>query len=159
MLGFYDFSAVTLAGETVLFRAFAGNAVLIVNTASQCGFTPQYDGLEKLYRKYSNDGFVVLAFPCNQFGGQEPGDEAQIAQFCSTRYDVTFPVFEKVEVNGPRAAPIFSFLKAEARGLLGSTEIKWNFTKFLVDRKGGVIGRYGPTPPPAALAGKIEALL
>lgn len=139
--------------------AYAGQVLLIVNTASQCGFTPQYDGLEALQRRYSGRGFSVLAFRCNQFGQQEPGDAAEIAAFCSSKYDVTFPIFPKIDVNGPQAAPLFAHLKAQARGLLGTRRIKWNFTKFLVDRDGRTVKRYGPTTKPEAIAADIEALL
>jgi glutathione peroxidase len=133
--------------------------LLIVNTASKCGFTPQYAGLEALYRKYKDRGFVVLGFPCNQFGGQEPGDAAEIANFCSTAYDVSFPMMSKIEVNGPKAHPLYAFLKEEKKGLLGSQAIKWNFTKFLVDREGRVVSRLAPTDKPEALDAAIEALL
>ncbi len=146
-------------GSEIDLSAFAGQVLLIVNTASKCGFTPQYEGLEALYRKYQDRGFAVLAFPCNQFGGQEPGDAAEIANFCKLSYDVTFPVFGKVEVNGPGAAPLFQHLKSEAKGLLGSEGIKWNFTKFLVDRAGKVVDRYAPTTKPEALEREIERLL
>ena len=138
---------------------WAGKVLLIVNTASKCGFTPQYEGLEDLHRRYGPRGFEVLAFPCNQFGGQEPGDAGEIATFCSTVYDVTFPVFAKVEVNGPRAEPLFDRLKTEAPGVLGSRAIKWNFTKFLVDRQGRTVRRYAPATRPEDLAADIEALL
>ena len=139
--------------------AYAGQVLLIVNTASKCGFTPQYEGLEALYRKYKDRGFAVLAFPCNQFGAQEPGDAAEIANFCSLTYDVTFPVFPKIDVNGPQAAPLFEHLKAEAPGVLGSKGIKWNFTKFLVDRAGKTVERYAPTTKPEAIESDIEKLL
>jgi glutathione peroxidase len=139
--------------------AYAGKVLLIVNTASKCGFTPQYEGLEALHRQYSERGFEVLGFPCNQFGGQEPGDAAEIANFCSLTYDVTFPVFAKVDVNGDGAAPLFRHLKKAAPGLLGSEGIKWNFTKFLVDRDGAVVGRYAPTTKPADIGKDIEGLL
>jgi len=138
---------------------YAGKVLLIVNTASKCGFTPQYEGLEALYRRYAERGFVVLGFPCNQFGGQEPGDAAEIANFCATTYDVTFPVFAKVEVNGDGADPLWRELKRQAPGLLGSKAIKWNFTKFLVDRSGKVVGRYAPTTKPEDIAADIEKLL
>lgn len=138
---------------------YAGQVLLIVNTASQCGFTPQYAGLEALWRRLQPRGFAVLAFPCNQFGAQEPGDAAEIAEFCTLSYDVTFPVFAKVEVNGPGADPLFQALKAAAPGLFGSRSIKWNFTKFLVDRQGKVVRRYGPQVKPEALERDIEALL
>jgi glutathione peroxidase len=146
-------------GGTVALSAYAGRVLLIVNTASRCGFTPQYEGLEALHRRYADRGFAVLAFPCNQFGGQEPGDAAEIADFCSTTYDVTFPVFARIEVNGPGADPLFTTLKSEAPGLLGSKAIKWNFTKFLVDRDGDAIARYAPTTKPEDIAADIEALL
>ena len=136
-----------------------GKVLLIVNTASQCGFTPQYAGLEALWRKYRDRGFAVLAFPCNQFGAQEPGDARQIADFCSGRFDVTFPVFGKVDVNGDRAALLFRHLKHEAPGLLGSEAIKWNFTKFLVDREAKVVRRYAPTTTPEQIEQDIRALL
>ena len=138
---------------------YAGKVMLIVNTASKCGFTPQYEGLEALHRKYGERGFAVLAFPCNQFGAQEPGDAAEIANFCSLTYDVTFPVFAKIDVNGDNAAPLFRHLKKAAPGVLGSEGIKWNFTKFLVDRDGKVVGRYAPTTKPADIAKDIEHLL
>jgi glutathione peroxidase len=151
---------VTLAdGSAADLSAYAGKVLLIVNTASKCGFTPQYEGLEALHRQYGSRGFEVLAFPCNQFGAQEPGDAAEIANFCSLTYAVTFPVFAKVDVNGDAAAPLFRYLKKEAPGLLGSQAIKWNFTKFLVDRSGKVVSRYAPTTKPEELASDIEALL
>jgi len=144
--------------ETTL-AEHAGEVLLIVNTASKCGFTPQYADLEALQRQYKDRGFSVLGFPCNQFGGQEPGDAAEIANFCSLTYDVTFPVYAKVDVNGGDAAPLFEHLKQEAPGLLGSKAIKWNFTKFLVDRAGKVVDRYAPTTSPKDIAGDIEKLL
>jgi glutathione peroxidase len=146
-------------GEVEPMRAHAGKVLLIVNVASKCGFTPQYAGLEAIYRKYKDRGFEVLGFPCNQFGNQEPGDAQEIANFCSTTYDVTFPVFAKIEVNGPQADPLFEQLKKEAPGIMGLTSIKWNFTKFLVDRQGGVVRRYAPTSKPEDIARDIEALL
>ncbi|MBW8785493.1 MAG: glutathione peroxidase [Novosphingobium sp.] len=136
-----------------------GNVLLIVNTASKCGFTPQYAGLEALWRKYRDRGFEVLAFPCNQFGHQEPGDAAEIAQFCSVNFDLSFPVMAKVEVNGAGAAPLYEWLKAAAPGVLGTRAIKWNFTKFLVGRDGKVVRRYAPTDKPEALEREIELLL
>jgi glutathione peroxidase len=145
-------------GESDL-SAYDGQVLLIVNTASKCGFTPQYAGLEALYRAHKDRGFAVLAFPCNQFGGQEPGDAAEIANFCSLTYDVSFPVFAKIDVNGANAAPLFVTLKAAAPGLLGSKAIKWNFTKFLVDRSGKVVDRYAPTTAPKDIEGAIEKLL
>jgi len=139
--------------------AYAGQVVLIVNTASKCGFTPQYEGLEALHRKYKDRGFEVLGFPCNQFGAQEPGDAAEIANFCTLTYDVTFPVFAKIDVNGSNADPLFERLKKDAPGLMGSTSIKWNFTKFLVDRTGKAVSRYAPTTKPEDIEGDIEKLL
>jgi len=137
----------------------AGEVLLIVNTASKCGFTPQYEGLEALHRTYADRGFEVLGFPCNQFGAQEPGDAAEIANFCARTYDVTFPVYAKIDVNGADTAPLFEHLKKEAPGLLGSKGIKWNFTKFLVDRAGNVVERYAPTTKPEDIAADIEKLL
>ena len=136
-----------------------GKVLLIVNTASKCGFTPQYEGLEELWRRYRDRGFAVLAFPSNQFGKQEPGSNEEIADFCSRTFHVTFPIFAKVDVNGPQATPLFQHLKMEAPGVLGSEAIKWNFTKFLVDRDGKVVRRYAPTTKPEAIAKDIEALL
>jgi len=154
-----DFEVQAADGTLRSLGDFAGQVLLIVNTASRCGFTPQYAGLEQLQRRYGAQGFSVLAFPCNQFGAQEPGDAAEIADFCTTRYDVSFPVFAKLEVNGTGASPLFEHLKAAAPGLLGSKGIKWNFTKFLVDRDGAVVGRHAPTAKPEDLAAEIEALL
>ena len=148
----------TATGETDL-SAYAGQVLLIVNTASKCGFTPQYEGLEALHRDYADRGFEVLAFPCNQFGAQEPGDAAEIANFCTLTYDVTFPVFAKVDVNGGEADPLFDRLKSDAPGVLGSKAIKWNFTKFLIDRAGKVVDRYAPTTKPADIRTDIENLL
>jgi len=146
-------------GTTTDLSAHAGKVLLIVNTASKCGFTPQYAALEALYRCYADRGFAVLGFPCNQFGAQEPGDATEISNFCSLTYDVTFPIFAKVDVNGGNAAPLFRHLKHEAPGVLGSESIKWNFTKFLVDREGKVVGRYAPTTKPEDIAKDVEALL
>ena len=154
-----DIDLVTIDGAPRKLGDFAGRAMLIVNVASKCGFTPQYEGLETLYRRYRERGLVVLGFPCDQFGHQEPGDEAAIKQFCSAEYDVTFPMFAKVKVNGAGAHPLFAALKAKAKGVLGTQAIKWNFTKFLVDRRGGAVKRYAPTERPEKLAGDIEALL
>ena len=154
-----DLAVRTADGGMASLDQWRDKVLLIVNTASKCGFTPQYEGLEALHRRYSDRGFAVLAFPCNQFGAQEPGDAAEIANFCSTTYDVTFPVFAKVDVNGPNADPLFERLKSDAPGLLGSRAIKWNFTKFLVDRQGRAVARYAPTAKPEELAGAIEALL
>ena len=146
-------------GGEVPLADYAGKVLLIVNTASKCGFTPQYDGLETLHRRYADHGLAVLAFPCNQFGAQEPGDAAEIATFCRTSYDLTFPVFAKVDVNGPAADPIFVALKEAAPGLLGSKAIKWNFTKFLVARDGETVTRHAPTTKPEDLTRDIEKLL
>jgi glutathione peroxidase len=158
MAGVHDFSAQSLAGDEVALKQFEGKVLLIVNTASACGFTPQYKGLEELHRQLSPRGFAVLGFPCNQFGGQEPGDAAQIEQFCASNYAITFPMFAKVEVNGDKAHPLFKYLKNEKFGLLGPS-IKWNFTKFLVDRAGKVVARHAPTARPEGLRREIEALL
>ena len=149
----------TIDGKAETLRAFDGMALLIVNVASKCGFTPQYAGLEALHKRFRDRGFAVLGFPCDQFGHQEPGDEAEIAKFCSLTYDVSFPMFAKIEVNGPNAHPLYKALKKEARGLLGTEAIKWNFTKFLVDRKHNVIRRYAPTDKPESLGLDIEAVL
>lgn len=155
----YDFTASTLEGSDKPLSDFSGQVLLVVNTASRCGFTPQYEGLEALYRKYQARGFAVLGFPCNQFGGQEPGDAKEIAHFCSLNYHVTFPMFGKIEVNGSGAHPLYRFLKGEAKGVLGTEAIKWNFTKFLIDREGRVAARYAPTVVPDALEKDIEKLL
>jgi glutathione peroxidase len=154
-----DFQVRTADGSAVDLSAYAGKVLLIVNTASKCGFTPQYEGLEALHRRYTDRGFEVLGFPCNQFGAQEPGDAAEIANFCSLTYDVTFPVFAKIDVNGDGADPLYTELKRQAPGLLGSKAIKWNFTKFLVDRSGKVVDRYAPTTRPEDIARDIEKLL
>ena len=155
----YDFEVQTAGGECTSLAEYRGQVMLIVNTASKCGFTPQYKGLEALYRKYASRGFVVLGFPCNQFGAQEPGDITEIQNFCSLTYDVTFPLFAKINVNGSDASPLFQYLKSAAKGLLGSEAIKWNFTKFLVDRHGTVVGRYAPTTKPESLEKDIGAAL
>ena len=155
----YDFEARSLAGEPVSLHAFEGKVLLIVNTASKCGFTPQYAGLEALWERFRDRGLVVLGFPCNQFGKQEPGDSAEIGAFCDKNYGVTFPMFEKIDVNGDAAHPLYAFLKQGAPGVLGSRGVKWNFTKFLVDRSGKVRSRHAPTTKPEALAEEIEALL
>lgn len=146
-------------GSATDLSAFEGKVLLIVNVASKCGFTPQYEGLEALQRRFGERGFSVLGFPCNQFGAQEPGDAEEIASFCKLTYDVSFPLFGKVDVNGANAAPLYRHLKAEARGLMGSEAIKWNFTKFLVDRSGKVVRRYAPQTKPEEIASDIEALL
>jgi len=154
-----DFTVRAADGREVPLSDYAGRVLLIVNTASKCGFTPQYEGLEALHRRFGDRGFEVLAFPCNQFGAQEPGDAAEIAQFCSLTYDVTFPVFAKVDVNGDAAAPLFQHLKKTQKGVLGTEAIKWNFTKFLVNRTGEVVERYAPTTKPDDIADDIERLL
>ena len=159
MATLYDFSAETLDGKPAPLDAYRGKVVLIVNTASQCGFTRQYAGLEELYRKHRDRGFVILGFPCNQFGAQEPGDAEEIKTFCSLTYDVDFPMMRKIDVNGPKAHPLYAYLKKAKKGVLGTEGIKWNFTKFLVDRQGRVTGRFAPTVEPKALEGAIEALL
>ncbi|QMW21878.1 glutathione peroxidase [Sandaracinobacteroides saxicola] len=159
MTDIYSHAAKTLDGKDVSLADYRGQVLLIVNTASKCGFTPQYTGLEALYKRYADRGFAILGFPCNQFGAQEPGDAAEIANFCSLTYPVTFPMFAKIEVNGPNAHPLYKQLKSDAPGLLGSTGIKWNFTKFLVNRAGQVVDRFAPTTKPEDLASKVEALL
>ena len=155
----YDFEADSLSGEPRSLSDFRDQALLIVNVASQCGFTPQYEGLQALHAGYAARGFEVLGFPCNQFGAQEPGDADEIAAFCQTRYGVDFPMFAKIDVNGPDAAPVYDYLKREKPGLLGSRKIKWNFTKFLTDREGRPVRRFGPTTPPDRIAPAIEELL
>ena len=159
MAGIYDFSVKDIRGKTVKLDAYKGKALLIVNTASKCGFTPQYKGLEALYGKLHGNGLEILGFPCNQFGEQEPGDAKEIESFCEVNYGVTFPLFAKVDVNGDEAAPLYKYLKNAKPGLLGTEAIKWNFTKFLVDRNGVVVERYAPKVEPAAIAGDIEKLL
>jgi glutathione peroxidase len=155
----YDFSARDILGGDVPLERFRGQVLLIVNTASKCGFTPQYEGLEKLHEELSGRGLAVLGFPCNQFGAQEPGSEAEIGAFCQLTYKVEFPMFAKVEVNGPGAHPLYQWLRSQAKGFLGSSSIKWNFTKFLVDREGRVEKRFGSTTKPDAIRGAIERLL
>ncbi|HVZ42731.1 MAG TPA: glutathione peroxidase [Ramlibacter sp.] len=155
----YDFEAQQIDGKSVPLSRFKGKVLLIVNTASACGFTPQFAGLEKLHERYGRDGLVVLGFPCNQFGAQDPGSNEEIAQFCQVNYGVSFPMMSKIEVNGPGAHPLYRWLAAEAPGLLGSTVIKWNFTKFLVGKDGSVLGRYSPQDAPESLAKDIEAAL
>jgi glutathione peroxidase len=159
MAGAFDYSAKTIDGKEQSLSAYQGKALLIVNVASKCGFTPQYKGLEALYRKHKDAGLVVLGFPCDQFGHQEPGDEAEIKNFCSLNYDVSFPMFAKVDVNGDSAHPLYKFLKKEATGVLGTEAIKWNFTKFLVDRSGKVVKRYAPTDTPESLEKDVAKLL
>ena len=158
----YEFSAPLLDGRTVSLDEFRGRVVLIVNTASKCGFTPQYAGLEELFRKYKERGLAVLGFPCNQFGAQEPGSAEQIGSFCERNYGVSFPIFARIDVNGADAHPLYKFLKSERSGILGVLGlggIKWNFTKFLVNREGKVVGRYAPTTTPSQLAPEIDKLL
>jgi glutathione peroxidase len=159
MTSIYDFSARTLDGASVSLGDYKGKTLLIVNVASKCGFTPQYEGLEGLYRKFASKGLVVLGFPSNQFGHQEPGDSTAIRNFCSTNFDVTFPLFAKIDVNGADADALYKFLKREARGIFGTERIKWNFTKFLVDSQGRVRRRYAPTAKPSSIENAISALL
>ena len=158
-MGIYDFEVRTIDGADQKLGVYAGQALLIVNVASRCGFTPQYTGLEALYRRFRDQGFVVLGFPCDQFGHQEPGDEAQIREFCALNYQVSFPLFAKLEVNGGAAHPLYQFLKKARPGLLGSEAIKWNFTKFLVGRDGAVLQRYAPADKPESLGADIAASL
>ena len=155
----FDIPCTTLGGEVKTLADFGGKAVLVVNTASKCGFTPQYKGLEALWQQYADQGLVILGFPCNQFGQQEPGDEAAISQFCELNFGVTFPLFKKIDVNGSQAHPLFIQLKKRAPGLLGSQAIKWNFTKFLISGDGKSVKRYAPTTKPEALKADIEAVL
>jgi glutathione peroxidase len=154
----YDFTAKTLAGKDASLADYKGQVLLIVNTASKCGFTPQYEGLEKLYEKHRAQGFAVLGFPCNQFGEQEPGSAEEIGQFCQTNYGVTFPMFAKIDVNGPRAHPLYKYLKRAKPGLFGG-RIKWNFTKFLIDRAGRVVARFAPMTKPDKIETPIAKLL
>ncbi len=156
---FHEFRVKAIDGHEVALSEYAGKVVLIVNTASKCGFTPQYDGLEALYEKYREQGFVVLGFPCNQFAAQEPGGDAEIAEFCTLRFNIAFPMFAKIDVNGASADPLYKFLKGARPGLLGSEAIKWNFTKFLVNREGKVVARYAPATKPEDIAADIAALL
>jgi glutathione peroxidase len=155
----YDFSTTSLEGKPVSFKDFQGKVMLIVNTASQCGMNPQYQGLQSLYDQYLDRGLVVFGFPCNQFGAQEPGSASDIQSFCQTRYGVTFPMSEKIEVNGGNAHPLYKYLVEAKPGLLGLKDIKWNFTKFLVDKQGNVVKRYAPTDTPEKIAKDIEGLL
>jgi glutathione peroxidase len=154
-----DFTVTTNRGQELALKEKLGTVLLVVNTASKCGFTPQYDGLEKLYQQFADKGFEVLGFPCNQFGAQEPGNADEIAEFCKVNFGVTFPLMAKVDVNGDAASPLFDWMKKEAKGLMGSTSIKWNFTKFLIDRDGNVVKRYGPQDTPASIAKDIAKLL
>jgi glutathione peroxidase len=155
----YDFKATTIDGDEQSLADYKGKTMLIVNVASKCGFTPQYKGLEDLYEKFRDQGLVVLGFPCDQFGHQEPGDEEEIKNFCSLNYDVQFPLFAKIEVNGANAHPLYRYLKGEAKGLLGSEAIKWNFTKFLVDKDGKVVRRFAPTDTPKGIEKDVAAAL
>lgn len=159
MSGVYDFEAQSIDGKPVSLSQYRGKVLLIVNTASACGFTPQFDGLEKLWQEYGEKGLVVLGFPCNQFGSQDPGSNAEISSFCSLNYGVSFPMMSKIDVNGSGAHPLYQWLTKEARGILGTTSIKWNFTKFLVGRDGEVIKRYAPNDEPKAIKKDIEAAL
>ena len=154
-----DFTVATNKGEELDLSGKLGKVLLVVNTASKCGFTPQYDGLEKLYQDYKDQGFEVMAFPCNQFGAQEPGSAEEIDNFCKVNFGLTFPLMQKVDVNGDNASPLFDWMKKEAPGLMGSRSIKWNFTKFLIDREGNVVKRYGPSDAPKTIAKDIEKLL
>ena len=159
MSSIYDIAAKTIRGDTQSLGAYRGKTLLIVNVASHCGYTPQYTGIEALYRKYKDRGLVVLGFPCNQFGRQEPGTEHDIQQFCATTYDVTFPLFAKVDVNGPSTHPLYALLKSARPGMLGTRRIKWNFTKFLVNARGEVVARYSPSDTPERIEHAVAALL
>jgi glutathione peroxidase len=159
MSSVYDFSAKTIDGEDKKLDAYKGKTMLVVNVASKCGFTPQYIGLEEMYEKFSDKGLVVLGFPCDQFLHQEPGDEAEIKNFCALKYDVKFPMFAKVDVNGESAHPLYKYLKTEAKGVLGTESIKWNFTKFLIDKNGHVVKRYAPLDAPASIEKDIAPIL
>ncbi len=158
-MGVYDFDAKTIDGKEQKLDTYKGKTLLVVNVASKCGFTPQYKGLEELYRQYKDKGLVILGFPCDQFGHQEPGDEAEIKNFCSLNYDVSFPMFAKIKVNGDEAHPLYKYLKSQEKGFLGTEFIKWNFTKFLVDEKGEVVKRYAPTDTPKSIAKDLSELL
>jgi glutathione peroxidase len=158
-MGIYDIDVKTIDGKAQKLDAYRGKALLIVNVASQCGFTPQYQGLQQLHEEFKDRNFAVLGFPCNQFGHQEPGTEAEIQSFCSTTYNVTFPMFAKINVNGADAHPLYNFLKAEKKGILGSESIKWNFTKFLVGPDGSVIKRYAPNDTPASIRADVAQLI
>lgn len=155
----FDFSAEDAKGDNVALENFRGKVLLIVNTASKCGFTPQYEGLEKLQADYHDQGFEVLAFPCNQFGKQEPGSNEEIVEFCTTRFSATFPIFSKIDVNGADTHPLYVWLKQQAKGIMGTERIKWNFTKFLINRQGEVVKRYGSQAKPEQIADDIAALL
>lgn len=158
-MSIYEFSAETISGKEISLEDFAGKVILIVNTASKCGFTPQFEGLESLYSELQDQGLVVLGFPCNQFGNQDPGSNNEIEEFCQLNYGVSFPMFSRIEVNGPKTHPLFHYLKKEAKGLLGSESIKWNFTKFLVDKNGEVVKRYASADRPKDIKKDILALL
>jgi glutathione peroxidase len=158
-MSIYDFKARAIDGKDISLGDYRGKVVLIVNVASKCGFTPQYKGLESLYEKYKDQGLVILGFPCNQFGGQEPGNEAEILSFCDLNYGVTFPLFSKIDVNGPNAHPLYGYLKTAKPGILGTEAIKWNFTKFLIDKKGEPIHRYAPSDKPDAIDSDVKATL
>jgi glutathione peroxidase len=155
----HEFEVQTITGDKARLGSYENQVMLVVNTASKCGFTPQYEGLEALYKKYKDQGFVVLGFPCNQFGRQEPGSESDIEEFCQLNYGVSFPMFAKIDVNGDDADPLFKFLKKSQKGILGSEKVKWNFTKFLVNRDGEVIARFAPTVKPKDLEKDVESLL
>ncbi len=159
MTSIADFTVTTNRGENLDLASKKGQVLLVVNTASKCGFTPQYDGLENVFQQFKDKGFEVLGFPCNQFGGQEPGNADEIAEFCKLNHGVTFPLMAKVDVNGPDASPLYDWMKGEAKGLMGSKGIKWNFTKFLINRDGEVVRRYGPQDKPEAIVEDIEKLL
>ncbi len=154
-----DFTVTTNRGESLDMAEKQGKVLLIVNTASKCGFTPQYDGLEALFQEFKDQEFEVIGFPCNQFGAQEPGDADEIAQFCKVNFGVTFPLMKKIDVNGADASPLYDWMKSEKKGLMGSTSVKWNFTKFLINREGEVVKRYGPQDTPASIAKDIKKLL
>jgi glutathione peroxidase len=159
MASIYDFHATSLDGKDVALSDYKGKVMLIVNTASKCGFTPQYEGLEKLYEKHRAQGFAILGFPCNQFGKQEPGDASEIGAFCTKNYGVSFPMFAKIDVNGAGEHPLYTFLKQQKRGIFGTSGIKWNFTKFLIDRAGKVVARYGSLTKPQDIEKPVAALL
>jgi glutathione peroxidase len=159
MTSVYDFSATAIDGTERALEQYRGQALLIVNTASKCGFTSQYEGLETLHRQYTDKPFEVLGFPCNQFGAQEPGKAAEIASFCSMTYGIDFPMFDRIDVNGPNRHPLFAWLTGQKKGFLGTRDIKWNFTKFLTDREGRVVARYAPQTEPSAIAADIEKLI
>lgn len=158
-MSLYDIAVTTIDGQSQTLANYRNRVLLIVNVASQCSFTRQYTGLESLYREFKDRGFAVLGFPCNQFGHQEPGNESEIKSFCSLNYNVSFPMFAKVAVNGPKTHPLYQFLKSEKPGVLGSKSIKWNFTKFLVDQRGNVVGRYGPLSSPTRIGRRIRNLI